>query len=414
VDRAAGLRVRRVSLARLAPRRVLHLPSRTVRLRLTLLYSGLFLASGVALLAATYLLFRSTTGVDLIVPTGTPHGSRSLGAHNGAVPDPDAIRQVRQMYAAAVARNTRRLHEGLIQSGIALAIMTAVSIALGWLVAGRVLRPLRMITATTRQISEHNLNQRLALAGPRDELKDLADTVDGLLARLEAHVAEQQRFAANASHELRTPLAITQTLLDVARRDPNRGDGELVDRLHEINTRAIDLTEALLLLSRADQRTFTREHVDLSLIAEEATETLLPLADERGVAIETSGEEAPTVGSRALLLQMTTNLVHNAIVHNLPEQGTVWVTTSAHPHSVQLTVENTGEHLPGQLVATLVERFQRGTRRIRTDHAGVGLGLAIVASITQAHDGILTLAPRDAGGLCVTVELPAAPSHAGR
>src|SRR4030081_3675198 len=193
--------------------------------------------------------------------------------------------------------------------------MTAVSIALGWLVAGRVLRPLRAMTATTRQISERNLNQRLALSGPRDELKDLADTVDGLLARLEAHVGEQQRFAANASHELRTPLAITQTLLDVARNDPNRDDGDLVDRPHTVNTRAIDLTEALLLLSRADQRSFTREHVDLSLMAGEATETLLPLAEERGLTIETSGDPAAAIGSHALLLQMTTNLVHNAIVH---------------------------------------------------------------------------------------------------
>ena len=179
-----------------------------------------------------------------------------------------------------------------------------------------------------------------------------------MLARLEAHVAEQQRFAANASHELRTPLAITQTLLDVARNDQSRDNGELVDRLHVVNTRAIDLTEALLLLSRADQRSFAREHVDLSLIAEEATETLLPLAEERGVTIETSGDMTPTIGSHALLLQMTTNLVHNAIVHNLPEQGTVWVTTSVHPKSVVLTVENTGEKLTPQLVSTLGEPFQ--------------------------------------------------------
>src|SRR5208282_1906314 len=140
-----------------------------------------------------------------------------------------------------------------------------------------------------------------------------------MLARLEAHVSEQQRFAANASHELRTPLAITQTLLDVARNDLSRENGELVDRLHAVNTRAIDLTEALLLLSRADQRSFVAEHVDLSLMAEEATETLLPLAEKRGVTIETSGEMTPTVGSGALLLQLSTNLVHNAIVHNLPK-----------------------------------------------------------------------------------------------
>jgi two-component system sensor histidine kinase VanS len=166
-------------------------------------------------------------------------------------------------------------------------------------------------------------------------------------------------------------------------------------------------------LSRADQRSFAREHVDLSLIAEEATETLLPLAEAQGVTIETAGDTAPTVGSHALLLQMSTNLVHNAIVHNLPDQGTVWITTSAHPKNVVLTVENTGEKLSPQLVATLDEPFLRGTERIRTDHAGVGLGLTIVKSITQAHDGTLTLTPRAAGGLCVTVQLPAAPPHSG-
>jgi two-component system sensor histidine kinase VanS len=251
------------------------------------------------------------------------------------------------------------------------------------------------------------------LEGRQDEFRELADAFDTMLARLEADVAEQQRFAANASHELRTPLAITQTLLDVARNDPRPDTGELVDRLQFVNTRAIDLTEALLLLSRANQRSFSREHVDLSLIAEEATETLLPLAEKRGLTIETSGDITPTIGSHALLLQMTTNLVHNAIVHNLPEQGTVWVTTGVHPKNVVLTIENTGETLTPQLVSTLVEPFQRGTERVRTHHAGVGLGLAIVKSITEAHDGTLTLSPRAAGGLRVTVQLPAAPPHTG-
>jgi two-component system sensor histidine kinase VanS len=390
-------------LATPAARQRLHLPSRTVRLRLTLLYSGLFLVSGLALLATTYLLFRSSTGVDLIVPSGVTRRSLS----------PEVIRQVNRMYEASVQRNRHGLHQGLIQSGIALAIMAVVSIALGWLVAGRVLRPLRTMTATTRQISERNLSERLALAGPQDELKDLADTVDGLLSRLEAHVAAQQRFAANASHELRTPLATTQTLLEVARSDPDRTDGALVDRLHEVNARAIELTEALLLLSRAGQRSFTPARVDLSLIAEEAIETLLPLAEQRGITIETSGERAPAVGSHALLLQLATNLVQNAIVHNLPQQGIVSVTTSAHATGVGLTVENTGDTLSSEAVATLVEPFQRGSGRARTDHAGVGLGLAIVNSITQAHEGTLTLSPRDAGGLCVRVQLPAAPADGG-
>ena len=164
-----------------------------------------------------------------------------------------------------------------------------------------------------------------------------------MLARLEAHVAEQQRFAANASHELRTPLAVTQTLLDVARTDPNRDTDELIDRLHAVNARAIDLSQALLLLSRTDQGSFTSDQVDLSLVAEEATETLLPFAERRDVTIQTSGDVAPTNGSHALLLQMATNLVHNAIVHNLSEQGTVWVTTGVDAKSVELIVENTGE-----------------------------------------------------------------------
>jgi two-component system sensor histidine kinase VanS len=272
------------------------------------------------------------------------------------------------------------------------------------------LAPLQRITQATRLAGSGSLSHRIMLEGRSDEFRELADAFDTMLARLEAQVAEQQRFAANASHELRTPLAITQTLLDVARNDPGHDNGELVDRLHFVNTRAIDLTEALLLLSRADQRTFARAPVDLSLVAEEASETLLPLAEQRGLTLETSGDYAPTVGSHPLLLQLTTNLVHNAIVHNLPEKGTVWVATSTQPGSVVLTVENTGRPLAPHLVATLVEPFQRGTERIRTDHAGVGLGLAIVKSIAQAHDGVLTLTPRPAGGLRVTVQLPGVPA----
>jgi two-component system sensor histidine kinase VanS len=292
-----------------------------------------------------------------------------------------------------------------------LAFLLVFGLLGGWILAGRMLAPLTRITDATRTAATGSLAHRIQLEGRKDEFRELADAFDAMLARLEAHVAEQQRFAANASHELRTPLAITQTLLDVARNDPNRDSGELVDRLRAVNARAIDLTEALLLLSRADQRSFTREQVDLSLIAEEATETLLPLAEEHGVTIETAGDMTPTIGSPALLLQMATNLMHNAIVHNLPEHGTVWATTSTHPEGVVLTVENTGEKLTPQLVSTLAEPFQRGSKRVRTDHGGVGLGLAIVNSITQAHDGTLTLTPRAAGGLRVTVQLPATPPH---
>jgi two-component system sensor histidine kinase VanS len=314
-----------------------------------------------------------------------------------------------------------RSHADLLRAfaptaGIVMAFLLVFGLLGGWLLAGRMLAPLTRITAATRVAANGSLTHRIELEGRQDEFRELADGFDTMLAQLEAHVAEQQRFAANASHELRTPLAITQTLLDVARNDPS-GDldtGELVDRLHAVNTRAIDLTEALLVLSRADQRSFTREHVDLSLIAEEAAETLLPLAEKRGLSIETSGETTPTIGSHALLLQLSMNLLHNAIVHNLPGQGTVWVTTSVHPKSAVLSVENTGDKLTPELVSTLAEPFQRGTERIRTDHAGVGLGLAIVKSIAQAHDGTLTLTPRAAGGLRVAVQLPAAPPHTGR
>nr|WP_222132517.1 HAMP domain-containing sensor histidine kinase [Pseudonocardia sp. C8] len=290
-----------------------------------------------------------------------------------------------------------------------LAFLLMFGLVGGWILAGRMLAPLTRITDAARMASNGSLTHRIRLPGRKDEFRELADAFDSMLAQLDAHVTEQQRFAANASHELRTPLAISKALLDVARTDPHHDTGELVDRLHAVNTRAIDLTEALLLLGRADRRSFTRERVDLSLVAEEAAETLLPLAEKRGVTIETSGAITPTLGSHALLLQLATNLVHNATVHNLPARGTVRVTTSGSRRTVVLTVENTGETLAPELVSTLTEPFQRGTARVGTDHAGAGLGLAIVKSITRAHDGTLTLAPRAAGGLRVTVRLPAAP-----
>jgi two-component system sensor histidine kinase VanS len=363
----------------------------SVRLKLTLSYAAFLMLTGFLMLVAAWLTGRPGESTFDFVLRYVPEGVIStLGA---LVPGNRAF--LLRAYAPAAA--------------VVLAFLLVFGLLGGWLLSGRMLAPLTRITDATRKAANGSLSHRIRLPGRRDEFRELADTFDTMLAQLEAHIVEQRRFAANASHELRTPLTITQTLLDVARNDPNRDTGELVDRLHRINTRAIDLTEALLLLSRADQRSFNREHVDLSLIAEEATETLLPLAEERGLSIETSGEVTSTIGSHALLLQMTTNLVHNAIVHNLPERGAVWVTTSVQPEAAVLTVENTGEALAPELVSTLVEPFQRGTERIRADHAGVGLGLAIVKSITKAHDGTLTLAARPAGGLRVTVQLPAAP-----
>jgi two-component system sensor histidine kinase VanS len=358
----------------------------SVRLKFTLSYAGFLMIGSVMLLAVVWVfLLRYVPDRVVVIGPGPNIPSRS-----------DLLR-------AFVPKAT-----------LMLGLVLVLGMLGGWLLAGQMLAPLTRITNATREAATGSLAHRIRLEGRTDEFRELADAFDAMLARLEAQVAEQQRFAANASHELRTPLAITQTLLDVARNDQSRGDDELVDRLHFVNTRAIDLTEALLLLSRADRRSFVREHADLSLIAEEATETLLPFAEKRGVTIETSGDVTPTVGSPALLLQMATNLVHNAIVHNLPEQGTVWVTTCVQADSVVLTVENTGEKLTQQLVSTLAEPFQRGSRRTRTDHAGVGLGLAIVKSITQAHDGTLTLTPRAVGGLSATVQLPAAPPHNGR
>jgi two-component system sensor histidine kinase VanS len=347
----------------------------SVRLKLTLSYAGFLMLAGAVLLTAGYF-------------------SLSRGVHPGVIFMVQSHADLLRDFAP-------------IAAGV-MTFLLVFGLVGGWLLAGRILAPLTRITHATRMAGTGSLAHRIELDGRQDEFRELADSFDAMLARLEAHVAEQQRFAANASHELRTPLAIAQTLLDVARTDPNRDVGALVDRLHAVNARAIDLTEALLLLSRADQRSFARQAVDLSLIAEEATETLLPLAEQRGLTIETSGRRTPAVGSHTLLLQLGTNLVHNAIVHNLPERGSVWVTTSAQPSQAVFTVENTGDRLSPELVSTLAEPFLRGTRRARTDHIGVGLGLAIVKSITEAHDGTLTLAARDEGGLRVTVQLPVA------
>jgi two-component system sensor histidine kinase VanS len=364
-------------------------PGLSVRLRLTLSYAGFLVLAGGLLLAVVWLFLLRYVPDAVLVSSAPPGGGPGL-----FVPNRSDLQRAFAPRAAA-----------------ALALLLVVGLLGGWVLAGRMLAPLTRITHATRLAAAGSLSHRVRLPGRRDEFRELADSFDAMLARLEGHVAEQRRFAANASHELRTPLAITQTLLDVARDDPGSDTAELVERLHAVNARAIALTEALLLLSRAEQGAFAREHVDLSLLAEEATETLLPLAEARGVAVDTAGDVAPAVGSRALLLQLTTNLVHNAVVHNLPG-GTVWVDTAVVPGAVTLTVENTGEEVPPELVPTLTEPFRRGTGRVRTDSAGVGLGLAIAASITAVHGGSLTLVPRPAGGLRATVRLPAPPARA--
>ena len=355
----------------------------SVRLKLTLSYAGFLMLAGVLMLAAVWVV------VLRYIPDG----------------------QLYYMHPSwwFVVNRSDPLHGFGSVAVIVLAFLLAFGLLGGWLLSGRMLAPLARITDATRMAANGSLSHRIELEGRGDEFRELADAFDTMLARLEAHLAEQQRFAANASHELRTPLAITQTLLDVARNDPNRDTGELVDRLHAVNTRAIDLTEALLLLGRADQRSFTPEHLDLSLIAEEATETLLPLAEKRGLTIETSGDLTPT----RRLARAPAAAEHESPAQRDRPQPARTGHRVGHdqrsPERALLTVENTGEKLTPQAASTLAEPFLRGTNRIRTDHAGVGLGLAIVKSITQAHDGILTLTPRAEGGLRVTVQLPAAP-----
>ncbi|WP_158846216.1 sensor histidine kinase [Saccharothrix deserti] len=360
-------------------------PGLSARLKLTLSYAGFTFLTGAVLLAVVWVFLLRY------------------------VPDSE-------MGLLGIAPNRRVL---LIvfapAAATALAVLFVFGLLGGWILAGRMLAPLTRIADAARMASNGSLSHRIRMEGRKDEFRELADVFDTMLEQLESHVTEQQRFAANASHELRTPLAISQTLLDVARKDPARDQGELIERLHTANRRAIDLTEALLLLSRGNRRSFTREPVDLSLIAEEATETLLPLAEQRQITLDVTGGTTQTVGSAALILRMVTNLVQNAIVHNLPAGGTVTLHTESQHDASVLRVENTGHPLPPELVPTLTEPFQRGTERIRTDeHAGVGLGLAIVHSIVRAHDGTLDLTPRPTGGLLVMIRLPGTPQASSR
>jgi len=396
----------------------------SVRLRLTLSYAAFLVAAGTVLLAIVWVFLLRYVPPEAV--------STRLGFWPGR---DDLVRAF-----------APRAAWGFV-------FLLVVGLLGGWLLAGRMLAPLDRITRATRRAAKGSLSHRIDLEGRQDEFRELADAFDAMLARLEAQVAEQQRFAANASHELRTPLAITRTLLEVARSDPEHDRAALIDRLLEVNARTIELTEALLTLSRSDEGSFQREPVDVSLLVDEAVETLLPLAERRGVAVEVSGEPAVTAGSYPLLLQMVTNLVHNAIVHNRAEGGALWVGTASTGGFATLTVENTGPELPRHVVETLTEPFQRGPGRGRggrglaggysrgsradgrsdagaggraaaasnpeagspdiSGHEGVGLGLAIVKSVCRAHGGDLTLEPRPGGGLVVTVALPSASDAGG-
>jgi signal transduction histidine kinase len=387
-----------------------HLPRRTVRLRLTLLYGGLFLASGVALLGITYLLVVNSTG-QLVHVTGTSVRPAAGTGPPLGVPSPALQNQAAQLRAQADQQRTEQLHQLLVQSGIALGLMAVASVGLGWIMAGRVLRPLRVMTATTRRISERNLHQRLAVTGPSDELKDLGDTIDELLARLDAAFEAQRRFVANASHELRTPLSMMRTSLDVAAGKPGPrppGMAALDAKLREGLNRADRLVEDFLTLARA-QRGALPEQTTVSLpgITAAAIDRRAELIAERRIRLRQQLNGADLIGSPTLLAHMVGNVVDNAIRHNEPS-GWIRVHTQLDDDWARLTVENGGPRLGARAVAELAQPFRRlGVERTSASN-GSGLGLSIVAAIVDAHGGRLELHARSEGGLQVRIELPRA------
>jgi len=400
-----------LTFARLAPA-WLRLPARTVRLRLTVFYSALFLVSGAALLAITYLLVRHATAPTVIVKTGEPAGRRITGGAAGRLLSSRGLEHripasMRQAHAQAVHDHAAELHQLLVQSGIALAIMTIASIVLGWLVAGRVLRPLRTMTATTRQISERNLHERLALDGPADELKDLADTVDGLLARLEEAFGAQRRFVANAAHELRTPLTLLHALLEETLTDRSATIGSFRAtslRLLALGQDQERLIEALLTLASSERGLDQRKPFDLAVIAERIL--LEPHPGGVPVQIEAHVEPAPTSGDAALAERLVGNLIDNAVRHNFPG-GQVQISTGIRDGHACLTVTNTGPVVPAGEIERLFEPFQRlgADRTARTD-GHHGLGLSIVRAIATAHHAGMTVKAQPLGGLAIEVSFP--------
>ena len=398
-------------------------PPATVRVRLTALYGGLFLLTATILLVTVDLLLQralnskvSDFKVQVLARPETwpprPYGIPATAPWPPPTPPGRSVAFFQRREAIKGADDLRSTVLGYqwLVTGVAIVLLAVVAVVAGWWLAGRVLRPLHHITATARRLSLANLDERIDLKGPRDELKELADTFDAMLGRLEQAVESQRRFVANASHELRTPLAIQRAAIQIGLADasPERVEHMRVELL-EANRRSERLIDGLLTLAQGERGLDARRPVRLDEVVREAAEPHRRTAREAGITIRLDTRPVTVTGDAVLLTRLAANLVHNAVVHNLPEQGTVWVTTSVRPEAAVLTVENTGEKLAPELVAALVEPFQRGTERIRTDHAGVGLGLAIVKSITQAHDGTLSLTPRPAGGLCVTVQLPAAP-----
>ena len=388
----------------LAPRSWLRLPRRTARLRLTLLYGGLFLACGAALLAITYGLVRASVPRDVPQAVIYPHG-REHKRPPGAPAEPSIQIPNGPLQAAALKQRQIDLNDQLIWSAAALALMALVSIGLGWYVAGRVLRPVRTITRTARAISARNLGERLALDGPDDEFKELGDTLDELFARLQTAFESQRHFVANASHELRTPLTVEHSLLQVALADPD----PTVDSLLTTCRNALDaseqqrhLIEGLLTLASSESGVDHHEPLDLAQLTEQVL--LSPWSDinRLDLEIQKTLQPAPTEGDLRLLERLVSNLVENAVHHNTP-RGHVEITTGTRHQHAYLTVENTGPVIPVDQVQRLFQPFQRlNGARTRHKH-GHGLGLSIVQAIATAHGATLTAHPHPGGGLTVRV-----------
>ncbi len=375
-------------------------PKTTVRARLALLYGGLFFLSGTALLGVTYAL----------VDTAFPPTGRGIQVSAHAPP-----RGLTASASALIRAQERAndLHTFLVGSSIALPIMTVVSVAIGWIVAGRVLRPLRTITTTTRQISEDNLHQRLALAGPRDELRYLGDTIDGLLERLDAAFEAQRSFVANASHELRTPLTLSRATLQVALSDPALTLPALraaCEEAIETGRQQEQLIESLLVLARSQRGLDDRQPVDLAVIVTEVAHTHEPAAAALQLRLDVSVSSAPMSGDPHLIERMVSNLVENALRYNRAS-GDVQIGVDIEADQARLKVTNTGPQISSEQISRLLKPFQRNTSdRIAGEQDGLGLGLSIVQAIVTAHGAELNVHPGEAGGLDVEVRVHRAPA----